>query len=157
MRALIVFSLLVSGSFAASAQQYLRPKAQEYLRHSAEIIQEVGKEIPRLDSTQKSGKYAMAVAHQRMARNYYEVKDYRNALFHSHFARELALQVFMIRNRMLPPRFSYTTDEKELIAGRPHDEILHKNLIKANPGIRFDDNDYGIYQKLQKLDVDDLK
>jgi HEPN domain-containing protein len=155
MKNFLILLALFAG-LSAEAQLYMRPKAQDYLRHTAQIIHQVHREVSRLDSTQKSGKFAMAVAHQRMARNYYEVKDYKNALYHSHYAREMVIQVYMINNRMMPPKFQSTTDEMALIVNPPSEKELHKNLLKVNPGIKFNDDDYALYEKLNKLDADDL-
>lgn len=156
MRFFIACLLIFSASITSQAQNYLKAKSADYIRRTAYIVHQTHKEIVKLDSITKDGKFATAVAHQRMARKCYEIADYKNAIYHSALSRRLAVVVYSTYNPMFPSKFKDTTDERELVKTAPTDKVLQENLLKANPGIKFNDNDYLGDNKLYKLDVDDL-
>ncbi len=156
MRLLLTSILAVAISYSASSQNYLKGKCQDYIRRSAYIIGQTHKEIIKLDSLHMDGKFATSVAQQRMARNCYEVADYKGAIYHSAYARRLSVLVYSTYNPMFPSKFKDTPEERELIKNSPNDMELQKALLKANPGIQFNDKDYLGDARLFKLDVDDL-
>lgn len=156
MRVLLATFLLIAASLNAGAQNFHKKRTQDYLRHSGVIVVETHRVLFRLDSASRDGKFALAVAHQRMARKFYEAMDYRNAVWHSAYARRLCNIVYSTYNPMLPSKFRESADEVAQATESPTDKKLQDVLLKANPGIKFNDMDYIEDNKLYRLDVDDL-
>ncbi len=156
MRIFLAALLLTVSGFSAQAQNYLKGQSAGFIARTAHILTETHKEVSKLDSVRKDNKFALAVAHQRMARKCFEVADYRNAIYYSARARRLSVLVHSIYNPMFSHKFKDTKEEVELMRNSPTDEVLDKQMIKANPGIKFNDNDYVGDTRLYKIDVDDL-
>lgn len=156
MRLLVATLVLTLSTLGAQAQNYLKAKSADYLRRTAYMIVQTHKEMVKLDSAQKDGKFSMAVAHQRMARKSFEVGDYKNAVYYSAYARRQIQLVYSTFNPMFTAKFRDTPEEMEMVKNTPNDKTLHDNVLKANPSIKFNDNDYLGDAKLYKLDVDDL-
>ena len=113
-------------------------------------------DLNKLDSLNRDGKFSRAVAHQRMARSFYQANDFKNAIYHSYYSRRLVNIVGSTYNPAKRTGFNDTADEMKLIMGAPTDKVLDDAVVKANPGIKFNDADYLGDNKLYKLDVDDL-
>lgn len=156
MKAFLIALSLIATSICSQAQTYLKPKSADYIRRTAFMITTTHKEMMKLDSARKDGKFATAVAHQRMARKCFEVDDYRNAVYYSAYARRLTLIVHSTFNPLFNSKFKDTAEEMDLVRNTPTDKVLQENMIKANPGIKFNDNDYLGDIELYKIDVDDL-
>ncbi|MES2627686.1 MAG: hypothetical protein V4616_01845 [Bacteroidota bacterium] len=156
MRVIAMLALLISTTFAAQAQNFMKGKSADYIRRTAFIIGEAHKQLLKLDSAQRDGKFALAIAHQRMARRSFEVADYKNAVYHSAYARRLAMILNSYSNKALNSKFKDTPEEMELVRNSPTDKVLTEQVQKGNPGIKFSDSDYLGDTRLYKLDVDDL-
>ncbi len=156
MRIFLAALLLTISCVTAQAQNYLKAQSARFIGRTAFILTETHKEVAKLDSVKKDNKFALAVAHQRMARKCFEVADYRNAIYYSARARRLAVLVHSIYNPMFSHKFKDTAEENELVKNSPTDKVLDEQMIKANPGIKFNDNDYVGDTRLFKIDVEDL-
>ncbi len=156
MKSLLVLVFTTIFSICGFSQNYLKGSAQNYLRRTAYMITQTHKEMIKLDSVNRDGKFSRAVAHQRMARKCYEVNDFKNAVYHSYYARRLTNFVNSTYNPVTPSQFKDTPDEMKMVMTAPTDKVLDDALLKANPGIKFNDNDFLGDAKLYKLDVDDL-
>lgn len=146
---LLTFALF---TFGAQGQLYLKNKAKDYLNKTTRIVKLTHKELPKVREKEQRGLFAKAVKHQRQAKAFYEKKDYKNALYHSNYARELAFNTYMHDNSFMDS-FKYSDEERALMAGRPSDEELQATLVKLNPGITFEDEPYEQDEKLYDLDV----
>jgi len=156
MRFTLLFFSIIFFSTTSYSQNYIKGNTQSYLRRTAFMINQTHKGIIKLDSLNRDGKFAKAIAHQRMARSYYQANDFKNAIYHSYYARRLTNIVASTYNPAKRTGFSDTAEEMKLVMGTPTDKKLEEDLLKSNPGIKFNDADYIGDNKLYKLDVDDL-
>ncbi|HEX4888286.1 MAG TPA: hypothetical protein VFV37_09605 [Luteibaculaceae bacterium] len=155
MRNLLILILMACVG-PLQAQNYVKAESATYIRRSAYIIQQAHKELFKLDSAKMEGKFAKAIGHQRMARSYFQVNDFKNAVYHSAYARRLAASVYFSYNPLPNNQLRDTPQEAKLASGGPSDKDLDKRLVDSNPGITFNDKDFITDSRLFKLDVDDL-
>lgn len=152
MRALLILCLSLF-AFTSHGQLYLKAKSKTYLNKTARIIKITHKDLAQVREKEQRGLFAKSVKHQRQAKAFFEKGDFKNALYHSNYARDLVFNVYMYNNPDFPQNFEYSANERALMAGRPSDETLQATLVRLNPGITFEDEPYEQDEKLYDLEV----
>ena len=160
MRPFIIALLAVAlctvvGSGESQGQLYMKNKSRDYVNKTAMIVKRTHDKLPAVSDREKRGFFAKAIKHQRFARMQYWVENYKEAIYHAHYARELAFKVFMHDNEAFPKSWEYTSSERGLLKGCPSDAELDQALIEANPGITFEDEPYVQDEELYDLEIND--
>jgi|GEM_PF-3558827 hypothetical protein len=80
-----------------------------------------------------TGKLSQSVAHERLAKKYYNDGQLEKSLHHSYRARFLASEVISESNAKPPMDASFTAEEQQLTSGKPSDQELDEELAKELP------------------------
>jgi len=147
-------SLVLLGATQVNAQLQLKPKGKEFLNKSDKIINEVLTSLGDIPPKKSKGDFARSVAQQRQAVKYYRLQDYKNAIYHSNYARELAFKVWMHRNRKFKPQWALDKLEESIVAQAPSLKTMDELVEKENPGIQYLDDPYYQDKKVVGLNVE---
>ena len=150
----LIATVLLVGTGIANAQLHLKPKAKEFLNKSDKIINEVITSLSDIPPKKSTGDFAKSVAHQRQAVKYYMLQDFKNAIYYSNYARELAFKVWMYRNRKFKANWNLDQLEKSIVEASPKRKDMEKFIEDENPGIQFIDEPYYQDKKVVGLNVE---
>ncbi|MFN3403471.1 MAG: hypothetical protein ACK40G_05195 [Cytophagaceae bacterium] len=80
------------------------------------------------------GKLALAVRHERLAKQFYNNGNLERALHHSARSRALADQIMKDNGAKATMDHAFTAEENSMLAGKPSDAELDTTLDKELPG-----------------------
>ncbi len=144
---LLIVSMLGCTMLPAAAKiqisiQSEREKAKTVIRRTAVVIQDAQQAAGRGRHSQGLGR---AVAHHRYSIREYNQRNYRDAIYHSLRARELAGQVLRNNHRRLPRESNWTDDERNWKRRSPSNAELDRKVVRLTVG---DDESVQFYIQL---------
>jgi hypothetical protein len=117
--------------FNGGPRHQIREDARQIIHRTAMVLVEAQQAVQR-----KHNFFGLArsFAHQQKAQELYRDGSYRDAIFHSLRARELAIQVIRENRGRLRPEFNRDEMEQRYSRDIPRDEELDRRLDKSKVG-----------------------